>query len=747
MNVDELLRRASGELDEAVRGIHPRQTLPAVRRRTRRQGLVTAAVVAVLMVAAASLVVVSRERVEVGPASPGEAVPTSSLRLQRVRDPGLVEAGWQQLDAVATLGGRTVAVGEEGAGDGRRTAAVWVSDDGGQSWTRIDDVVGGADLVTMTDVAAVDGRYVAVGSSGGWGSVWTSPDGLGWDEHVGLALSRLPGETGSSLAAVVEGPTGGVAVGSAAAPTGAAAGEGSVAAAWIGDDPRGLWRRADLPVDPGSVRSELIGLARTAGALYALGHVDGRPAVWRSPTGAVWQRLDVRGLPPAAVLAGIGAAGGQLTVFGADAAPDGDAALWTSADGARWTPVADAAGVFGGRGPQAIAALQDSAAGPVAVGTDGDRAAAWHLPAGQQRWTRVGGDLDDDGRVAATGLASAAPGLVVVGHHAADGPTADPRDAAVWIIPIGEAAPTAAPGTPSPGASTPADPPADDPPAEVVAHVWRDDAPGIGVYRLSTADGTVLDTLLDDTQVGEGATSQDIAPDGRTLYVARTVTACLAEVVAVDLADGTTSVLGAGTDPVVSPDGSLLAYARSGGSCGDEAQVVVRDLRTGAERVWRTGGLSPTTPVEPRSLSWAADGATLAFHLVSGDAVEVRLLAVSGSGGQLGDARRLAPADPRATWQLPVFEGLSGRFSVVETCCGSDPGTPRIVRVDLASGSAVGAATTLPGLPSAIDTDTSGDHLLLTMPGADGGAPLLMSSRGGPPVAIPVPGRVFGARW
>ncbi len=96
----------------------------------------------------------------------------------------------------ASLGGKTVAVGFEGAGepgemyfgslnrwknsawlDADPIAAVWVSDDR-TNWRRVphdESVFGEADVVRMWAVAASDDQFVAVGDA-----VWRSSDGLIW---------------------------------------------------------------------------------------------------------------------------------------------------------------------------------------------------------------------------------------------------------------------------------------------------------------------------------------------------------------------------------------------------------------------------------------------------------------------------------------------------------------------------------------------------------------------------------------
>ena len=103
------------------------------------------------------------------------------------------------------------------------------------------------------------------------------------------------------------------------------------------------------------------------------------------------------------------------------------------------------------------------------------------------------------------------------------------------------------------------------------------------------------------------------------------------------------------TDLALSPNGALLAVQAGGG----EASLFVVNLATGAERTWVPAGIGTYTGVAPvigapDSLSWTADGRTLAL-IFQGDpgGGEVRLLDVAARGPDLLANSRLAVGRPK----------------------------------------------------------------------------------------------------
>ncbi|HVL98195.1 MAG TPA: hypothetical protein VM324_02770 [Egibacteraceae bacterium] len=719
MNIDTQARAASHALDESVAPVDPQRTLPAVRRRASapRRSAVTAMSGIVLLAVA---FVVGRDFIPPdvrlgGPSEPG-------LTFVRVLDPQLGRAGMDTMESAAVLGGRIVAVGAAGGSPG-----VWLSDDGGATWTRPPDAGGVLAHGGMLDVTVSGDEFVAVGQAGATGSVWTSVDGETW-AHADLGLTVLPGETGAQQVAVSDGPAGPVAVGFTLRPGDGDEDTRTTAAAWAGGDPRGVWRRSELTLPTTDADSSMRGVTRSGAGLLAVGQVGGRHAVWESTDGAAWEALPVTGLQSGALLFGITAIDDRLLAYGTTAPEDGDAGMWWSADGRHWTAATHEA--LAGPGPQSVSSVFTDGQRLIAVGSDGERAAVWVGDASGARWDRADVESRDDGPSAATGAVLAADRVVVVGHA---GQPPD-RNAAVWLAPL-ERLPE-----PPPDGEPVHAPKADgEPPGTLMAHVWRDDAPGSGVFTVDARTGAIREVLLDDTEVGEGATAQDRSSEG-VVYVSRIVTACLHEIVAVDVARRGQTPVASGTAPSVSPDGRFLAYAVPGG-CGADPQVVVRDLTSGEETIWREAS-DPELLVVPGSLSWSPGGDRLAFHVVYEDGVELRVVDPSTPGGRFVDARRLQPADAAASWRLPVFRA-DGVLSVVETCCDLEAGEVRLVTLDLDTLEPVAESIRLPDVPAAIDADETGRHLLLTM--SDG--TLLRLDDGGDPAAVPVPGRVFGARW
>jgi hypothetical protein len=85
-----------------------------------------------------------------------------------------------ELEAVAILDSRLVAVGRETNSADADRAAAWFSDDGGTRWTRATVVDARFLDQQMIDVVAVQDGLVAVGNDDSHAAVWQSPDGVEW---------------------------------------------------------------------------------------------------------------------------------------------------------------------------------------------------------------------------------------------------------------------------------------------------------------------------------------------------------------------------------------------------------------------------------------------------------------------------------------------------------------------------------------------------------------------------------------
>jgi hypothetical protein len=289
---------------------------------------------------------------------------------------GLAGSVRQRLDGVAVLGSgadaRFVAVGADSTPTGTAgelDAAAWTSANG-RDWTRAPhsrEQLGGPGDQVMAAVTAGGPGLVAVGRSGAGAAVWTSADGLVWTRVASASLTAPEGGE-QRLRAVAAVPGGLVAVGSV---TGADLIERP--AVWASTDGT-AWARAPLPdalaaadADEGGPAGSLRALLVTSNQVLALGDVDGDAAVWTSPNGVTWTAV------PSSV-----------------------------------TGEVDGHAVLGGAGQQSIAGVAAATTKDglriVAVGTDGDRAAAWWSNDGY-RWHAQ--PLLDDGDAPAAVIALA----------------------------------------------------------------------------------------------------------------------------------------------------------------------------------------------------------------------------------------------------------------------------------------------------------------------------------------------------
>jgi hypothetical protein len=162
--------------------------------------------------------------------------------------------------------------------------------------------------------------------------------------------------------------------------------------------------------------------------LVAVGEGDDGAAVWTSIDGFAWSRVPdpVSVFSGGATMFSVTAGNRGLVAVGGERGPehesgDGDAAVWTSADGFTWSRVTHDESVFGGEGEQQMVSVTAGGPGLVAVGWDtsggSPDAAVWTSVDGFA-WSRVphnestfGGDHDETMSSVAVG----GPGLVAVG--------------------------------------------------------------------------------------------------------------------------------------------------------------------------------------------------------------------------------------------------------------------------------------------------------------------------------------------
>lgn len=313
--------------------------------------------------------------------------------------PDLGGSGDQLINRVATDGEQLIAVGA--AGRFRDSdAAVWRSTDG-VTWEQVSDrgLRAPGDQVAWAVTFSED-LIVAAGSdkSGGEfdGVVWTSRNGVKWTRVRGS--EELGGEGDQLISRVAYGERRFVAVGSERLD-----GEWS-AAAWVSADGK-KWTQAppDDAELGGPGMQEMRGVAVADEQIVAVGSDESSgtsdAAVWVSGNGLRWNRLrqnrEVFGRNGEQVMTSVLAGEDGFVSVGWDTiAGSKDAAAWTSARGTTWVRSPHDEEVLGGPGKQVIFALDRLDDGLVAVGLDtfggGGDAAVWTSPDGAS-WMRVAG--------------------------------------------------------------------------------------------------------------------------------------------------------------------------------------------------------------------------------------------------------------------------------------------------------------------------------------------------------------------
>ena len=323
---------------------------------------------------------------------------------ERSAGDGLTGSGDQEINGLTIAGRRILAVGSDTSG-GDTDAAVWATEDG-QTWERIgSDALGGEGNQTINRVAGSPFGQVAVGLDTASGSadaaIWISEDGGDSWARVEDPNGELGGPGDQVIRRVQKLETG---VFTGLVAVGYDTSGGSDAAVWVSSDGAD-WIR--VPDDDGVLGGEgdqqMLDLTVAGETLVGVGFDSSsgsrNGAVWLSEGGTEWELVE----DPDSVLGGDGdqiltrvvspAAGEQgdlplLIAGGVDASGgDEDGAIWYSADGETWTRDREASQVFGGAGAQRIESITSGDDSLVAVGSDASRedtdAAAWTgTPAG-----------------------------------------------------------------------------------------------------------------------------------------------------------------------------------------------------------------------------------------------------------------------------------------------------------------------------------------------------------------------------
>jgi hypothetical protein len=241
------------------------------------------------------------------------------------------------------------------------------------------------------------------------------------------------------------------------------------------------------------------------------------------------------------------------------------------------------------------------------------------------------------------------------------------------------------------------------------------------VVELSSVDGAVVRAVTTDWPFIGSGDSLTVTDDRRFAFLTGALNEPIdranprlnVAMIRVDLVTGAIEQIGDGRWPMVTPDGSKLAYFPN-----DDARAVVRDLATGVERSATLDGL-PTEQVTVAPVSWDPTGRNLVVRVTNRDspldaAVSEQLWFVDT---ETGGARPLdAPGDLQGPFDLRPL-GSTGRWVAVVS---GDDEVDELVEFDPETQT---VGPTLLELDSfakfmnaeIIDTDLSGRHLLFTL--------------------------------
>jgi hypothetical protein len=274
----------------------------------------------------------------------------------------LTRPGVEQLTGVAHGAAGWLAVG--GGATTTPEHPVVVGSAGGQTWTAVDGAAAftGPGLVTAA-VAAGPAGYVIVGHESAGGrtiaAAWQANGLTGWQRATDAQPGALDGAGDRQMNAVTAARQGFAAVGSA----------GSRPAAWLSATGR-TWSLVTLPLPRSALSAELQSVAANGNTLAAVG-TEVTAAGQRLPFaavspdgGAVWTEtvLPVPRAAASAAVTTLAAAGGGFTATGTYGEPGSeDVVVWMLAPGAKpattWTTGTPEGTGLAGPGTQAITAL------------------------------------------------------------------------------------------------------------------------------------------------------------------------------------------------------------------------------------------------------------------------------------------------------------------------------------------------------------------------------------------------------
>ncbi|MGH8990980.1 MAG: TolB family protein [Acidimicrobiia bacterium] len=220
------------------------------------------------------------------------------------------------------------------------------------------------------------------------------------------------------------------------------------------------------------------------------------------------------------------------------------------------------------------------------------------------------------------------------------------------------------------------------------------------IVELSGGDGSVLRTLVELPGEKGTTTWVEADRDHDRIFFGQAQD-CGDRIFMTPVTGGRPVAVAPGGHVTVSPDGSRIAFSRVEDGCAPAA-LVVRDLATGAERIWRTGG-------EVISVEWAPDGRRLAYTVFDGEADTMHLLDTGVAGDRLD-----APVLHRGRLHDAALTEQGWVLAVIERCdIGADPDcAPALRTVNGDTGEVLEDFPPVPRL-SAVDLDAGGVAPLL----------------------------------
>jgi len=265
-------------------------------------------------------------------------------------------------------------------------------------------------------------------------------------------------------------------------------------------------------------------------------------------------------------------------------------------------------------------------------------------------------------------------------------------------------------------------------PREVV--VWRN----FRIEVVSSTTGRLIRTLAPDAGLNRFTPQPAVSPGG-TVYFdeAHDVNGIPDEqILSVPLSGGQVTGVADGHDPAVSPDGSYLAYLTYADITNVGQGVAVRDLRTGATKIWRYSTVGP----DITGLSWSPGSQEVSFTTTMPTpdnrslTVGAWVLNASTPAGSL-DAARKIPLAPGMAWA--GYVNRADGIGVTQHWAGTIPSpTFGLSVVDATSGRVIArlphvsgrlaVGNVFDGAEGAVQIDPSGQHLALVEVGSGSGA-------------------------